>query len=527
MKKILFNYIITIVAFAALFSGCRKDSDYVNSTPSSFISNFDLRKLYKGTDLNLNPELLRGASLIRGQVVSDHSGNNLPTGLLIVQNVRMVGNGIDSLRGIAINIGNDAAKYVPGDSVHIQLEGGVLKRVNGILQITGLSNLNITKVASGTFLKVNRGFANLIVASPEAFESTLVTIVKATYNPTLAATDAIVGDKKLNDGTADITLNVQPSAVFANLIPPYSGNYTGILFNIQNNGISTIQHRPRTRADIVTLSSEIEKTPAVISGFMADPNGGDPRYEYVQLLATQDINFALTPFSVIVSNNAGNAVPGGFPTNGWATGGVVNVAQNRTYQLSLTTGIVKKGEFFYVGGDLKFINGNNSTSMASSKWIRSFNYTTTDGDDGVGVKTGTTGLMANSGNSWGIALFNTRKVTKDTRPIDAVFTSTGGSVYSAGSPAIGYRIPNNDFYDSVDPITLQEQPFWRSGTNNQHLGTHPTADLGYFNLLGGVYSATLGKWVQARTRTLVQLTKQSPVTEIETGIRGVEPTSIK
>lgn len=531
MKKIVFKYALLIVAFASILSACKRDSDYIKSIASPFISNFDLRKLYKGGDVTLNTDLMRGANSLRGQVISDHSGNNLPAGLLIVQNTRRVGNGIDSLRGMAINIGADAAKYVPGDSVHINLEGGVIKRVDGILQITGISANKVTKVASGLSIKPYRGFSNQILANPEAFECTLLTIVKATFNPTLAPTDVMAGSKTLNDGTSDIVMNTQANATFANRTPPYSGNYTGIVFNVVNNGVAAPQHRVRTENDIVILSSEIETTEAVISGFMADVIGGDNRYEYVQLLATKDINFAVTPFSVIINNNAGGAAPGGFPINGWVAGSVVDVAQFRTYKFALTTGSVKKGEFFYVGGDMKMINGSGSTSMASSKWIRTINHLTTAGDDGVGLKTqyGTTaaGLMANSGNSFGIALFNTRNVTKDTNPIDVVFTWSGGSLYSAGPPAVGYRVANNDFYDRVDPITLQAQPFYRSGTNTQHLGAYPTADLGYFNKLGGVYSATLGKWVQARSRVLVQLTKQSSLAEIETANGGAEVTTIK
>jgi hypothetical protein len=532
MKKIVFNYTILLVACAAMLSACKRDSDYIKSFPSPFISNFDLRKLYKGGEVTLNTDLMRGATSLRGQVISDHSGNNLPAGLLIVQNIRRVGNGIDSLRGMAINLGADAAKYVPGDSVHINLEGGVIKRVDGILQITGLNASKVTKVASGLTIKSNRGFASQIMLNPDAFECTLITIVKATFNPTLAPTDVMAGRKTLNDGTSDIVMNTQATATFANRVPPYSGNYTGIIFNVANNGVATPEHRVRTANDIVTLSSQVETTEAVISGFMADPNGGDPRYEYVQLLATKDIDFSVTPFSVIVCNNAGAASPGGFPTNGWVAGGTANVVQFRTYKFALTSGTVRKGEFFYVGGDQKFINGASSTSIADAKWIRSLNYTSVNGDDGVGFKTAVTGqttagLMANSGNSFGIAVFNTRNVTKDTNPIDVVFTASGGSLYSAGPPAIGFRVANNDFYDRVDPITLQEQPFYRSGSNTLNLGAYPTADLGYFNKLGGVYSATLGKWVQARNRVLVQLTKQSSLTEIETANGGPEVTKIR
>jgi hypothetical protein len=70
------------------------------------------------------------------------------------------------LRGIAINIGADAASYIPGDSVTIKVEGGVLKRVNGIMQITGITNSNITKISSGNTIPVNRVPASQILADP-------------------------------------------------------------------------------------------------------------------------------------------------------------------------------------------------------------------------------------------------------------------------------------------------------------------------------------------------------------------------
>jgi hypothetical protein len=49
------------------------------------------------------------------------------------------------LRGISINIGAAASTYVPGDSVVVNVEGGLLKRVDGILQITGLQQALLQK----------------------------------------------------------------------------------------------------------------------------------------------------------------------------------------------------------------------------------------------------------------------------------------------------------------------------------------------------------------------------------------------
>jgi hypothetical protein len=80
--------------------------------------------------------------------------------------------------------------------------------------------------------------------------------------------------------------------------------------------------------------------PIIISGFISDVNGGDGNYEYVQCIATRDINFATTPYSMVFTNNANASVPTGYPASGWATGNM------RTYKMNLTSGTVTKGSFF-------------------------------------------------------------------------------------------------------------------------------------------------------------------------------------
>ncbi|MGF1922627.1 MAG: DUF5689 domain-containing protein [Bacteroidia bacterium] len=523
MKKILINGFIAI-AFAAIWMGCKRDSDYVNATPSPFIANFDLRKLYTGKDVTLTDDNMRGASTVRGLVISDHSGGNLPVGLLILQNSRTAGNGIDSLRGMSINIGADASKYVPGDSVHVKIEGGVLKRVDGIMQITGISGANVTKVASGRNVVAARGYGNLIAAFPDRYESTLVNIVKGTFNPTLAPNATLRGDLVLNDGAGDIILHTEATATFANVVPPYSGNYKGIVFTKPGaDGKLTAQHRIRTAADLVTLSSTVDVPEVVFSGFINDVAGGDGNYEYMQFRATKDINFAVTPFSITTCNNAGTTVPQGVPLQGWATG------QAKTYKLELKTGTVKKGEFFYVGGINRMINGSSSTSIASANWILALNYNTASPkfnttSEAFGSPSG--GLFANSGNAFGMAIFRGLEVTSLSQPIDVVWVHNGGSLFVAGPPPTygsGYRVGNTDFYDAVDPATGIPQPYYNQGTNTQRFTYVTPVDIGSFYVLGGTFDTGLGKWVQARSQTIVRLTKTSSLAEIE----GANATVIK
>lgn len=517
MKKILINC-FALAACVAVWMGCKRDSDYILSTPSDFIANFDLRKLYRGSDVTLTKENMRAATSLKGQVISDHSGNNLPAGLLIIQNLRATGNGIDSLRGIAINIGADAAKYVPGDSVHVKIEGGVLKRVNGILEITGVSGANVTKISSGRKLILNRGFINLIASQPDKYESTFLNIWKGTYNPSLAPSDVFAGSKPLNDGTADITLFTQSNAVFANLTPPYSADYRGIVLNSMQDGKLSPRFYIRTLDDVFVLSSTPDVPEFIITGFINDPQGSDTNAEYIQCRATKDINFATTKFTIVTCNNAGATLPQGVPVEGWATG------NGKTYKLELTSGTVSKGEFFYVGASNKLINGPGSTSIAASKWIRSAAYNTNSpffNSSNTTRGASTTNLLANSGNAFGMAVFRGISVDKTTVPIDVVFVHNGGSLYDAASQ-VGYRIGNTDVYDVVDHNTNKAQPFFLSGSNTQKFTYQPNAGAsdgsgqGYWFALGGVFDTTLGKWVKARSHVHIKLSSTSAISEIET-----------
>ena len=489
MKRIFIYSFILL-----LFCGCKKET-YPGGQISPYISLFDIKDLYKGKDVTLTVDNMLGSDKIAVMVASDHTGGNMPAGLLAVQDRRR----LSQLRGIAIPLGAEAADYAPGDSLVIGVVGKVVKRVDGILQLTGITKADITKVSSGNPVDVNQASTSLILANPDDYESTLTVVVKGGFDPLPAEGDVLSGDKILNDGFGDMTLHTEASSTFAQNTPPVSANFYGIVFNT-NKGVP--QLHMRTGADITLLSSTIEIAPVIITGFISDVKGADGNYEYIQMMATRDIDFAATPFSVVVTNNANASTPTGNPVKGWATGGM------RTFKLNLSTGTAAKGTFFYAGGAGKMINGPASTDMSTSNWIRAFNYVTQDGD-GFGTKTG--GLFANSGNAFGMAVFQDTLVTVASRPVDVLFVSSGGSLYGDGK---GYRITTTDFYNVIDPRTLEEQPFYRSGSNTLSLAYNAT-DLGYFYMLGGTYSPALGKWMKARTQTNVLLTKTSVLSEIE------------
>jgi hypothetical protein len=498
MKKT--NYILCLL-YASLMWGCKKDG-YPGGRISPYMALYDVRNLYRGEDVTLTRDNMLGSTSIAVMVVSDHSGNNLPEGLLVVQDNRR----LSQLRGLAIPLGADAASYVPGDSLHINVEGAVLTRVNGNLQLTGITKDRIKVVSSGNTIPLRRVPINKILDKPEDYESTLAVIVKGCFNPLPDAADTFAGDKTLNDGFGNLTLRTSSKAAFAGSNVPLLANYFCIVHNEPSGDSVLPQLYLRTGDDIDVLTTELEVSPVVIAGYMADVKGGDGNYEYVQLLATRDINFADSPFAVVVTNNANASTPTGYPAKGWATG------DKRTYKFNLYSGTVSKGEFFYVGGAGKRINGSGSTSMAGSKWIRAFNYVNIDGD-GFGTKTG--GLFANSGNASGVAVFKDSNVTADSRPVDVIFIGTSGSLYTPGPPALGYRITNNDYYDVKDPITKKDQPFYQNGSNTMGLVYNTPSDQGYYNMLGGEYNVSLGRWTKARVQNVLLLTKESALTEIE------------
>jgi hypothetical protein len=501
--KNLKKHILMIGACLAILSGCKRDSDYMIVTPSPYISNFDLKKLYRGTDVTLTREVTREATSVQGQVTSDHTGHNLPEGLLFIQNKRMVNSGIDSLRGMAINIGAAAANYLPGDSVLINIEGGVLKRVNGILQITGVSASNVKKVKSGVRLFTTPISALTLLAKPDNFEGCYGVVNNCNFEPNIGV-ETIEGVKGLNDGSGDMQMQVNGTADFKSELLPWSANVTGLIIPT-TAGVPQIW--PRVKADFFPTSIIVDPNvplgphPAIITGYLADPPSGDGNYEYIQFMATQDLDFRQKNFSVYTTNNAGASTPTGFPMKGWNTGGL------RTYKFNLTRGTVAKGKYFYVGG-YKKIYGSTSNDISQANWIVSKLYNNVDGDDGIGSKTGN--LLANSSNTAGIAIFPfTKDVLLESVPSDVVFFSSSiGSVYGSG---VGYSICDNDFYKVMDGNT--KQPFYRQGKNTDKL---PEQESGNFSYLGGVYDATVKKWTTKRAHNIVPISTSSTLSLLET-----------
>lgn len=164
----------------------------------------------------------------------------------------------------------------------------------------------------------------------------------------------------------------------------------------------------------------------VISEVLANPAGTDSPFEYVELVATRTIDFSVTPYSVVFTNN------GTATAQGWTAGLGI------TYGFDITSGTVNLGDVVYVGG--------SSMSPTGTK-LRVINTGTTNGD-GFG-NFNTSGVLGNGGtNCDAVAVFSTSTafLTSTTVPDDALFfgTGTGTAVVSSGND--GYQLPYNDLY---------------------------------------------------------------------------------
>lgn len=514
--KYLVNLFLIIVIVAAINS-CTKDTyeNYFGGTPYEIVSILDVRPLYKGKDVILTKENLYGGDKLAAVVISDHTEKNLPEGLLVVQDSRR----LDTLRGISIELGAAAAKYHPGDSVMINISGSTLTRKNGILTITGVAESKVTAKGKGT-LNINAITVAQLLANPGNYESSLCLINKSSFNPALAPGEVISGPKPINDGFGDVTLYTDPGVSYANNAPYALAAYVGVPFRTADE---KMQFRTRNVDDIVNMGSSVQEL--LISGFQSDPKGGDGGYEYVQMLATKDIDFTVTPYSIVFCGNAGTASSATPLDAGWATGG------QRTIKWNITTGGVQKGKFFYFGFQGKKINGSAGTYAfpATANWYQKTYATsgTNLGDGGLvrASSFGTSGPWANSGNMCGVAIFKGTTVTEASVPEDVLFVSTGGgaAIYDpAKTPILGYRICNNDWYSMysiiIDPATYKPVivPYlhYRSSGNTANAAypfneLHPpgpnASDAGLFSMMGGVYNITLGRWTTARKQVIVEL----------------------
>ncbi|HET8828139.1 MAG TPA: DUF5689 domain-containing protein, partial [Pelobium sp.] len=232
-------YLLSFLAVSA-WLGCEKH-DYAAGTLSPIASIEDVRGLYKTTEVTLDESNLRGAEKIVGVVISNPDSLNLPEGIVVMQETRS-----RRIRGIILAVDN-ASNYKTGDSLVVNITGKKLTKIDGSLQITGLTPANI-EVAGTGFMKTPLAVSNLsVIAKPQDYESTLIEIKGGTVSPEPTPTDDFVGDKVIVNGADSLILHTEPNANFASNKMPSNATFAGILFiKAQTDGTNQLQIWPRT-----------------------------------------------------------------------------------------------------------------------------------------------------------------------------------------------------------------------------------------------------------------------------------------
>jgi len=273
-----------------------------------------------------------------------------------------------------------------------------------------------------------------------------------------------------------------------------SGAQSFSSLQIDSSGTFTLQAAGGGLAVATSGSIIALGRPLAISGYFANPAGNDGPYEYVQVIALEDVDFSVTPMSMVWANN------GTATANGWAQGSSIS------YKFNITSGSMSEGDVAYVGGSGKLINGVGTTDISGQNWLRAINTSTTAGDD-FGTSSGTSGNMGQGGTGDGIAIFNGTTITDTTVPVDAIFYGTSMPVVSGG--ADGYVLPVNDLYSGG---------FVQTGSAK--FGD-PVS--GGFAKLSGTFNTITKTWTTARTLSTVS--SPSAVGDIATGIIVTAPAS--
>lgn len=256
MKKIILNIVAVLLIFN-LAACIKQNENPATGTPSPLTSLTLLRSIYKGEDLTITADMLAGAVNVRGVVISDHSGKNLPAGHVIIQNTSR-----GATRGIILNMDAERAKtFVPGDSIEVRVEGLSLVNRNGSLMLENVSNDRVVKLAENAVINVAQVSVGALVAEFSKYESTLVEVT-ADVKPVPKPGDTYAGDKNLSDGTEEsLLLSTAASASFAEDGLPASATFRGIagFYNANThsgNGALTRLYL-RTKTDVAYASGPL------------------------------------------------------------------------------------------------------------------------------------------------------------------------------------------------------------------------------------------------------------------------------
>lgn len=307
------------------------------------------------------------------------------------------------------------------------------------------------------------------------------------------------------------TSNDQGKVVFANTVV---GTYNVYVYDDNNlavftQSVSTVS-AGQSNSQTFIIQKIYHNAEIVITGFMNDPRGSDSpltgaisgdgyvhpgQYEYAQLMALKDINFSENNYSVVFTNTG---TPSAY---GWADG-IYDAASKKVYQINLTTGSVKKGQYFYVGSHARMICSYYKligSPQLDQSVFWGVDYCAVPGGNNNGAAKAGSGLLGNGTGKTqasvvkstpdGIAVFRGVNVTENSIPMDAIFFGTAVSFKA-------YQIPENDVYSRVNSDTGEPQTMFGEGTNT-YLFPVGAQDVGEFIKLGGKVTPT--EWILPRS----------------------------
>jgi uncharacterized protein (TIGR02145 family) len=323
-----------------------------------------------------------------------------------------------------------SSSICPGNTAKYYLSG-----------ITGATNYNwvITTPTPNASILSGQGTDTIIVLFNSSFISLQLCATPSNSCGSASAVCKMID----NQGFAE-TVNANIEAVSC-----FGGNDGSITITLGNDSLAS-------------------KNPGlVISEIHPDPSGNDSPFEWVELVATDYINFNTTPYTIVFSNN------GTATSKGWFQGGIPSPPPtNSTYAFAINSGSVSPGQIVYVGGSQMTPTGTK---------LRTINTATTAGDGGIGGAFLSSGVLGNGGGvADGVAVFkkSVSLIDSTTYPVDAVFFGTGIGVAAFSDTSAGFTLPTSDIYPGghlrsnsfCAPEILGFYSITASGTFKQELG---------------------------------------------------------
>jgi hypothetical protein len=259
MKK---HLLASLFLLALATTSCLKDNpDNAAGAPSPNVALDELRGLYQGSSVVLEPGQLSGAHQVVGLVISNAAGGNVPggAGTIVVQNKRR---GV--VRGIIIPItGGTAPTLAVGDSVVVDIKGATLAKSAGALRLEGITPDRVRRVSSGNTVLTRDVTIGALLADVNAYDGTLVRLTGASITPLPVSGDTYAGDKTLANGAGNkLTLHTETTAAFATRRVPASATFVGIAV-----GALDASQAPAPQLWLRTAADAVDPSGPIYTGF--------------------------------------------------------------------------------------------------------------------------------------------------------------------------------------------------------------------------------------------------------------------